>query len=133
MRSCVSGVAFPRLRFDNSLRVAYDCKMVFRVRVLKLSLSISICAFWNFALGLGGTPKVLPARVLICVPLCARPPVVTTGASAMQHNVEQVHRRDIHVARLSFIYYLALALVPDTCDIRMCFILVGVVRRRYCF
>ena len=76
---------------------------------------------------------MLPARVLICVPLCARPPVVTTGASAMQHNVEQVHRRDIHVARLSFIYYLALALVPDTCDIRMCFILVGVVRRRYCF
>ena len=43
----------------------------------------------------------------------------------MQHNVEQVHRRDIHVARISSIYYLAIAIVPGTCDILMRFILVG--------
>ena len=102
--------------------------MAFRVRVLTHSSSISIVAFWSFAFGLGGTPKVLPARVLICVPLCARPPVVTMGVSAMQHNVQQVH-----AARLSSIYYPALAIVPDTWDILMCFILVGALRRRYGF
>ena len=71
---------------------------------------------------------MLIARVLICVPLCARPPVVTMGASAMQHNVEQVH-----AARLSSMYYPALAIVFDTWDILMCFIHVGALRRRYGF
>ena len=87
---CVSVLAFRGLRFrvclrfETRLRFAYDCEMAFRVHAFETQFVYFNISVWGcFRLVLGGAPKVLPARVLICAPWCARPPVVTTGASAI--------------------------------------------------